>query len=102
MKHPKFIIENDNLILGKVEYHRHLATNTKDVKGGGWYEFDHERKMFIFHGESFDFGAAKIEDIKRCIELKNVFDTNVSRNIFYNNNFAYRASDGEFTILKQQ
>lgn len=48
MKHPKFIIENDNLILGKVQFHKHLATDSKGVKGGGWYEFDYEKKCLLF------------------------------------------------------
>lgn len=107
MKHPKFIIENDNLIIGEVEFHRDLATNTKDVKGGGWYEFNEETKMFVLYGKSFDFGAANLDDIKRCVELKNVFDTNISRNffdkienVFNKYTFAYKAADGELTILK--
>lgn len=58
--------------------------------------------MFTFYGQSFDFGPATLEDIKKCIELKNVFNTQLSRNIFDNHDysFAYRASDGEITILK--
>lgn len=100
MEYPKFIIENDNLILGKVQFHKHLTTKPNEVKGGGWYEFDHERKTFTFYGESFDFGSARLDDIKKCIELKNVFDTR--RNIFEKHNFAYRDSTGEITILKQE
>lgn len=100
MEYPKFIIENNNLILGKVQFHKHLANDPKDVKGDGWYEFDYERKTFTFYGESYDFGSAKLVDIKKCIELKNVFDTKLSRNIFDNYNFVYRDFTGEITILK--
>ena len=73
MVYPKFIIEEDNLILAKCTFHKQLATDKEKVKGGGWFRFDDEKKAFILGGSSHDFGYAKLEDIKKCIELGNVY-----------------------------
>jgi len=82
MLHPKFIIEGENLILGKCEYHKHLATNKENVKGGGWFRFDAYKHAFILGGKSFDFGYADIEDIRTCVQKGNVFkDKNLTRNL---------------------
>jgi hypothetical protein len=75
---PKFIIETDDelgdcLIIAKCTYHRELATDIKKVKGGGGWRLDEEGNRFTLYGESFDFGRAKIEDIKNCIKAGNVF-----------------------------
>ncbi|MCK9545012.1 MAG: hypothetical protein M0R03_23600 [Novosphingobium sp.] len=75
---PKFIIETDEelgdcLIISKCTYHRELVTNKNMVKGGGWYRVNTENKSITFGGESHDFGAAKIEDIKNCINNGNIY-----------------------------
>lgn len=87
---PKFIIEGDSLILMKVSYHHEIATNKDDVKGGGWFRYDHPNNTFIFYGESVDFGKATLEDIKKCVEAKNVFSHPMKhRNLCDRHNFAY-------------
>jgi hypothetical protein len=63
--YPKFIIEDDVLIIGKCTYHKQLAGDPKDVKGGGWYRF--KDNTFTFYGDSFDFGAARMEDIQQAV-----------------------------------
>jgi hypothetical protein len=70
---PKFIIEGDRLVMSKVIYHKELVTDETKVKGGGWFKFDQATNTFIFSGSSFDFGQARIEDIKQCVESGNVF-----------------------------
>lgn len=72
-KFPKFIIEDGNLIISKVTYHKEIATDIKKVKGGGWYRINLDEKTIIFHGESHDFGKALLEDVKTCVENKLVF-----------------------------
>ena len=80
MTFPKFIIEGENLIIGKCQYHKQLATNENDVKGGGWYRYDD--KTFTFYGESHDFGKAKLEDIKECVKNNKVFTSaSLKRNL---------------------
>jgi hypothetical protein len=89
-KFPKFIIEGDNLVLMKATYHRDIATDKTKIKGGGWYRYLQHTDMFVFYGESDDFGAAKLEDIKRCVEDGKVFsDNRLYRNISASHNFGY-------------
>jgi hypothetical protein len=75
---PKFIIETDPvlgdcLIISKCTYHKDLVINRLNVKGGGCFRINHESMTCTFHGDSHDFGAASIEDIKVCIENDNVY-----------------------------
>lgn len=85
---PKFIVEGNELIIGKCTYHKQLATDSMRVKGGGWWKWEQEKKEFLLYGESEDFGKASIEDIKDCIKSGNVFlsysgGRNVSDHSFY-------------------
>lgn len=87
---PKFIVEGNNLIIAKCTYHKDLATDKAQVKGGGLWDWDQDKKEFLFYGDSFDFGRASIEDIRACIEAGNVFlsyvgGRNVSDQIFWVN-----------------
>lgn len=71
----KFIIEGDALIIGKVTYHHQLVNNKEDVKGGGWFRCAKDDRHLILYGDSFDFGKAKFEDIKSCVEARKVYDS---------------------------
>jgi hypothetical protein len=51
--------------MAKCTYHKQLATNKDDVKGGGWFRFDADKKEFILGGSSHDFGPVDIEDLKK-------------------------------------
>jgi len=84
---PKFIIEEENLILMIVKNHRDIATK---VKGGGSYIFDNETNSYTLYRESYEFGAVKIEDIKKCIDDGKVY-TNVKliHSITDKNNFSF-------------
>jgi len=59
-----------------VKNHRDIATNSSKVIGGGSFIFDNSTNSYTLYGESYEFGAAKIEDIKKCIEDGKVY-TNV-------------------------
>lgn len=90
-KLPKFIIEGGNLILMKVVFHKEIATDYVKVKGGGMFKFNKSDNTFILSGESYDFGKAKIEDIRVCIQNKNVYsDKSLYRNI---SNFKFVYND---------
>ena len=87
---PKFIIEAGALIIGKVSYHHQLVTNKADVKGGGWFKYGKEDRHIIFYGDSQDFGKAKLEDIKPCIESGQVYSSRSKhRQIAYNFQYSY-------------
>jgi hypothetical protein len=75
---PKFIIETDSelgdcLIIAKCTYHKQLVTDPTKVKGGGWWTMDQETMTITLHGESHDFGMAKLEDIAECVKSNRVF-----------------------------
>lgn len=72
MKPIKFLIVDDTVRVGSVDYHRHLLT-TDDrhsiIKGGGMLEFEYndEHKIIRFDGGSADFGTFKQFDLKKAI-----------------------------------
>jgi len=112
MKHPKFIIKDGNLILMKVEYHREIAFLTEsdvengkhrslDIKGGGWFIYVSQSNKFILQGKSFDFGAARLEDIKQCVNAGRVYSNNLlTHTIMEGTKFEYRNEAGEITPLE--
>lgn len=61
----KFLIINDALITGTVEFHKELVregTKREDIKGGGWYHWDEEEKVVLFYSTSQDYGSVTIEE----------------------------------------
>ena len=55
----KFIINNDDLILGDVEFHEDLickGRERKETVGGGRWHFDRVKNVIFFWGASTDFG----------------------------------------------
>ena len=106
-KFPKFIIETraekgDCLIIAKCTYHKQLVTDVSKVKGGGWWTMDRERTTFTLHGDSQEFGKAKIEDIANCVQRGKVY-TSVSLCDNLKNDgfkFQYKNEVGEITYLK--
>lgn len=96
---PKFIVEGINLIIAKVTYHKDLVTDKEQVKGGGWWRLKDD--TMILHGTSFDFGTAKVEDIKACIDAGNVWsDAYEIQNISGHFGFSYQNEYGEIIKLK--
>lgn len=89
-KFPKFIIEDDNLILMKVLFHKDIVINKDKVKGGGWFKYIPDKNMFVFSGDSHDFGKASFEDIKKCVASRKVYsDNHLYRNISDKHHFGY-------------
>ncbi len=89
-KFPKFIIEDGKLILMKVVYHKDIVKDKTKVRGGGSFRYLPETNTFVFSGSSYDFGTAKFEDIKSCVESGNVYsDNRIYRNITSKHNFVF-------------
>jgi len=104
MVYRKFIIEDDNLILGRVGYHKELCSNLLDltkVKGGGLWSFDDEKTIILFD-KSFQFGAVSIKDIKKCIELNQVFSNQYRTRKLENYTFYFRNDYGEKILISNQ
>jgi hypothetical protein len=91
--YPKFIIETtdelgDCLIISKCSYHKQLAYDISKIKSGGWWNL--KDNTFILKGESHEFGKAKLDDIKKCIENGNVFTNyTLTNSIVDKYNFKY-------------
>ncbi len=104
---PKFIIETDEelgmfLVIGKATFHKHLAFKKENVIGGGWWAIDRDSNTFILSDKSEDFGMAKVEDIKTCIENGHVYtDYRCENSIADKHNFSYKNLAGEIDILKK-
>jgi len=102
MPFPKFIIETrdkgDCLIIAKCKYHKQLVSDKDKVKGGGWWILDRENSTFTLHGNSHDFGAASMEDIKNCVLNKNVFTSrSLNKNL---SNFIFKYQDQIGVVTK--
>jgi len=98
---PKFIIEDGNLILGKVMKHRHLVTDKEKVKGGGWFRFNSETNTFIFYESSVDFGKVTFENISNCVKNKKVFTNKLlTHDISGKHNFSYDTGSEIINIEK--
>lgn len=71
MKYPKFIVEGDKIIFGKVKYHKDLTSFKETVHGGGWYVIKIEDRVakIVLHSESFDFGKYKVSDVFKTLKL---------------------------------
>ena len=72
MKYPKFIIEGNDLVIGKAVFHKNLAIDKDNVISGGWYLIYPDEKIIHLYNESIDFGRATEEEILNCLENGNV------------------------------
>lgn len=63
MSNLKFIIRDDEFILGKVQFHADLTRKKDGIKGGGWWKLDEDKKELLLYGVSSDFGSVSPEQI---------------------------------------
>lgn len=73
MLHSKFIVENGDIIIGKVEFHKELVTDKSKVRGGGLFQLSDDKKTILFFGKSFDFGEPHEEELIEAVKNKRVF-----------------------------
>jgi hypothetical protein len=60
------------------------------VKGGGWFRLDSTTNTYILSGKSTEFGAARFEDIRKCVLSGRVYtDTELTESIADKFKFAY-------------
>ena len=93
---PKFVIEDGDLIIANCTYHKEIVTDTSKVIGGGFWQKVNE--FYIFSGSSYEFGKAKLEDIKACIANKRVFINKSKKRNVSENGFAYDTGTEIITI----
>ena len=64
----KFIINQDRIVLSaSVTYHEELAKDHLTTKGGGYWFVNDELKRLYLYGQSVDFGACTLEDLRTAI-----------------------------------
>lgn len=69
MKPSKFIIYGNEILLGRVNFHKDLLPegyNIGIVRGGGLFILNHEDRTIKLYGESFDFGPFNPDVIPNC------------------------------------
>jgi hypothetical protein len=59
----KWIINDNNLIVGNVQYHRDLLPNHKGTIGGGLWSYDKKTNTLLLYGQSYDFGSVSKESV---------------------------------------
>jgi hypothetical protein len=67
MKLPKFLIYDNEILIGRVGFHRELLPlnfKMELIYGGGSWELNHDEKTVKLHGFSQEFGGFCIERAK--------------------------------------
>ena len=75
----KFIINNNDLILGNVEMHEDLLGGRKENKtiGGGFWNYDVDTNTMYFYGESMQFGSVTEEQLLAANKQLSVEKANI-------------------------
>jgi|SRR5215217_1311866 len=98
---PKWIIQGDTLIIGKVTFHKELVWDSPlRVRGGGLFHYDRDTSSFYLYGTSHDFKSATREDVVKCIEQGNVGDY-LGDDSMGGYNFYFSTSDTLSEALKE-
>lgn len=68
MLHQKWIINDGDLILGRVELHEELVGSREKGKtvGGGRWHYDRDNNIIYFYGASIDFGQVTEEQFNEA------------------------------------
>jgi hypothetical protein len=90
MLYPKFMIYDNVIIVGKVEFHQDLLPKDFDmskVYGGGMFDILNENKKIILYGKSEKFGRfcqeransfpfedSRIQDYERVVKPYNEYE----------------------------
>lgn len=61
--YPKWIIENNQVKIGKCTFHKEMCEDKSNVIGGGWYHIDLDNKILWLYCKSEEFGSVSFEDI---------------------------------------
>ena len=60
----KFVINNNELIIGDVKFHKELIKDKNIIKviGGGYWDYDEDTNTMYFYGDSQEFGYVTKEE----------------------------------------
>jgi hypothetical protein len=76
----KWIINDEDLILGDVEFHEDLICKGRErnkTVGGGRWHFDRSNNTIYFWGKSVDFGQVTEKQFEESFKQPSVEDANV-------------------------
>jgi hypothetical protein len=79
----KFIINDNTLIIGDVQYHNELLKKHELTIGGGYFEIDLKMKIVLLYGYSSEFGSVSFDDIKKVIEEENIPRSLIKFNFYF-------------------
>lgn len=69
----KWIINNNEIIMGHVEFHKELVGHHREKEGhktvgGGYWHHDEENNILYFYGSSDDFGGVRKETFTEALK----------------------------------
>jgi hypothetical protein len=73
----KWIVENNEIILGNVDMHCDLSDNRDDIIGGGYWWIDKNKSMIYLYGKSLEYGKCQMECITSIVKMGN-FDNELN------------------------
>jgi len=62
----KFIINDNRIIIGQVEFHYQLATDHSKTIGGGLWFYDHLSDTMYLYGASTDYGPVTFDQVRNA------------------------------------
>lgn len=68
----KYILLKGEIRAGEVDMHKHLLNEKEtkeDVKGGGWFDHNLEKREVTFYSLSSDYGPVKQQDLISTLEV---------------------------------
>ena len=68
----KFIIQDNELKIGRVETHMELASGNGKVLGGGWWYYDIPTDIMYLYGTSYDFGPVSASQSKEADRMTDI------------------------------
>ncbi len=96
----KYIIHNNELIIGNVEHHIELVpdNNKKLTIGGGRWDFNNETKNFVFYDSSFEFGSVTKEQFKNALKNYKFTERMKDCKIYFTNHHSPKICDENLII----
>ena len=73
-KRSLFIVEDGKIKIGKVRFHKDLAENKDNVRGGGEFKLNKDDRTFTLFGKSHDFGPADKDEVQALIDQDQVWE----------------------------
>jgi len=96
---PKYIIQNNRVVIGKVAYHKDLITGKIGVQGGGMFIINHKEATLLLYGDSYKLGPPDMDALKKAVKNWKIY-TNKSCKVLLDDKFtiSIKTRDGIITL----